>query len=116
MGSLAENLELKLESKGIHTLRQIGRVVGVSNPTTKKKDELVRDIMAIAKNLAEPCPRSTRGAPPKTEEYDRELVDEIERLRQDTDAILKMSGAAKDCAPLDAADIIYYHIINNMEG
>ena len=44
------------------------------------------------------------------------LVDEIERLRQDTDAILKMSGAAKDCAPLDAADIIYYHIINNMEG
>ena len=82
MGSLAENLELKLESKGIHTLRQIGRVVGVSNPTTKKKDELVRDIMAIAKNLAEPCPRSTRGAPPKTEEYDRELVDEIERLRQ----------------------------------
>ena len=82
MGSIAENLELKLESKGIHTLRQIGRVVGVSNPTTKKKDELIRDIMAIAANKAEPCPRATRGAPPKSEEYDRELVEEIERCRQ----------------------------------
>lgn len=84
MGSIAENLELKLESKGIHTLRQIGRVVGVSNPTTKKKDELIRDIMAIARNQAEPCPRATRGAPPKSEEYDRELVDEIESCRQQT--------------------------------
>lgn len=82
MGSIAENLELKLASKGIHTLRQIGRVVGVSNPTVRKKEELIRDIMAIARNEAQPSARSTRGAPPKSEEYDRELVEEVEKCRQ----------------------------------
>lgn len=79
---LAEAIRAKLEEKGIHSLRQIGRAIGVSLPTKKKKSEIIDDIMAIAKNEAEPCPRSTRGAPPKSEEYDGEIVEEVERCRQ----------------------------------
>lgn len=44
------------------------------------------------------------------------LTEAIENLRQDKDALKKMSEAAKACAPMDASDIIYYHILNNMEG
>lgn len=74
-------LTQRLESKGIHELRQIGRVAGVGNPTNKKKAQLIEDIISIAKNEAQPIPRSTRGAPPKSEEYDSETVELIERCR-----------------------------------
>ena len=79
---LADGIRLKLNEKGIHQLRQIGRVVGVANPTVKKKNELIDDIVAIAKNEAEPCARSTRGAPPKSDEYDEEIVGEVEKARE----------------------------------
>ena len=82
MEKISEALKNKLESKGIHTLRQIGRAVGVHFPTKKKKEELISDIMAIARAEAEPCERSTRGAPPKSFDFDKETVDDIERCRQ----------------------------------
>ena len=82
MDSIAQALNTKLESKGIHTLRQIGRAVGVHFPTQKKKEELIADIMAIARGEAEPCEPSTRGAPPKSSEFDRGIVDDIQRCRQ----------------------------------
>lgn len=78
---LADAIRLKLEESGIHDLRQIGRTIGVSFPTQKKKSELIADIMAIAKGEVSPCPRSTRGAPPKSEDYDLALVEDIEKCR-----------------------------------
>lgn len=77
-----ESLKLKLEGKALYDLRQIGRAVGVKEPTTAKKDELISGIIAIAENEADPCPRSTRGKPPKSQEYDKETVDEIFKLRK----------------------------------
>ena len=82
MDGIAQALNTKLESKGIHTLRQIGRAVGVHFPTKKKKEELIADIMAIARGECEPCEPSTRGAPPKSSDFDREIVEDIERCRQ----------------------------------
>lgn len=79
---LADSIRLKLDNKGIHQLWQIGRAVGVAFPTKKKKAEIIDDIIAIAKNEVEPCPRSTRGAPPKSEEYDAETVEEIFKCKQ----------------------------------
>lgn len=81
MKELLVELREKLESKGIHSLRQIGRAVGVNSPTNKKKEELIEDIMDIATNKAEPAPKSPRGAPAKSEEYDHAIVDDIERFR-----------------------------------
>ena len=82
MDGISEAIKEKLESKGIYTLRQIGRAVGVHFPTQKKKEELISDIMAIARGEAQPCERSTRGAPPKSSDFDTETVEEIERCRQ----------------------------------
>lgn len=79
---LADSIRIKLDVKGIHQLRQIGRAVGVSFPTKKKKSELIDDIIAIAKNEIEPCPRTTRGAPPKSDEYDADIVEEVNKSRQ----------------------------------
>lgn len=79
---LADGIRIKLDTKGIHQLWQIGRAVGVAFPTKKKKAELIDDILSIARNEIEPCPRSTRGAPPKSEEYDAAIVEEINKCRQ----------------------------------
>lgn len=82
MMDLSEEILARLHSQSIHSLRQAGRVVGVAEPTKKKKDELIRDIMAIARGQAEPAARSTRGAPVKSEEYDKELVADILKCRR----------------------------------
>ena len=79
---ITDNIRIRLDTKGIHQLWQIGRAVGVAFPTKKKKAEIIDDIIAIAKGEVMPCPRSTRGAPPKSEEYDSDLVDEINKCRQ----------------------------------
>lgn len=79
---LADSIRIKLDGKGIRQLWQIGRAVGVAFPTKKKKAELIDDIIAIAKSENEPIPRSTRGAPPKSEDYDADLVDEIFKCKQ----------------------------------
>lgn len=79
---LADSIRIKLDTKGIHQLWQIGRAVGVAFPTKKKKAELIDDIMAIAKCTVQPCERSTRGAPPKSEEYDADIVEEINKCKQ----------------------------------
>ena len=99
MDGISEALKAKLESKGIHTLRQIGRVVGVHYPTQKKKEELISDIMAIARGEAQPCDRSTRGAPPKSADFDKETVDDIERCRQ------YYNGVSVEHTPAPAADV-----------
>lgn len=82
MDEISRELQEKLESMGIHPLRQLGRYEGVHYPTQKKKEELISDIMALARGEAQPCERSTRGAPPKSADVDKEAVDLFERCRQ----------------------------------
>ncbi len=82
MEDIYASLKGKLTGMGIHSLRQIGRAVGVHEPTQKKKDELISEILAIAHADSLPCRRTTRGAPPKSYDYDRDIVDEIDRCRQ----------------------------------
>jgi transcription termination factor Rho len=81
MTDILEQLRKKLESNDIHAVRKIGRAVGVSIPTKKKKEELIDEIIAIASNKAEPAPKTSRGAPTKSNEYDFSLVDEVEKCR-----------------------------------
>lgn len=77
-----EKIRDALDKKSIYELRQIGRAVGVQRPSDMKKIPLVESILAIAKNEAAPVSPSLRGAPPKSDMYDRALVGEIERCRQ----------------------------------
>ena len=82
MNGLLDSLTKKLNASGIHALRQLGRAVGVYSPTNKKKDELVSAILLIASNRADPVPASRRGAPPKSDSYDRSLLADVERCRR----------------------------------
>ncbi len=68
----------RLRSKGIHELRQIARAVGVAHPADGRKDRLINEIVQIASCNLQPAPRSARGAPPKSAEYDKKLVSDIE--------------------------------------
>ena len=53
--------------KGVHlsVIRELGRQVGVKSPTSKKKDQLVKELIAIQNGVLEPAHPSKRGAPPK---------------------------------------------------
>lgn len=77
LGIIAD-IKLRAEKKTIHDLRQIARAVGVSRPADGKKERLIEDIVKIATCEISPAPRSARGAPPKSSEYDEELVADIE--------------------------------------
>lgn len=73
----------RLEGINIHELRKIGRVVGVQSPTNKLFENLLEEILLIASGEKDPCPRSTKGKPPKSNEYNVELVSLINNCRED---------------------------------
>lgn len=81
MTQVLEQLKSRLESKDVRSLWKIGRAVGVKSPTSKARDDVIREIIAIAENKSDPAPRSTRGAPPKTDDFDAELVADVNRCR-----------------------------------
>lgn len=91
-----EEIKIKLEEKDIFALRQIGRAVGVSFPTKKKRGELIDGIIEIASAQADPCPPSTRGKPPKSLSYDEELVAFINKCRGYCLDAKKEEGDASD--------------------
>ncbi len=79
---LLEELKRRLLSKSIFDLRQVARSVGVQSPSAGKKERLLNDILSIASGQSDPVPPPTKGAPPKSVEYDRSLVAEILRCRE----------------------------------
>ncbi len=124
MSEILENLTKKLNASGIHTLRQLGRAVGVYSPTNKKKDELISDILAIASNRADPVSNGNhRGAPPKSEDYDRALLSEIERCRRyfagltlaETEDELPVTSAAVASPECNEDEQVYSGILENAD-
>lgn len=58
----------ELNDLGIHSLRNIARKAGVHSPTTKKKEELIFEIIEISEGRQKPhVPKSNQGRPPKRE-------------------------------------------------
>ena len=53
--------------KDVHlsVIRELGRQVGVKSPTSKKKEQLVKELIAIQNGTLAPVEPSKRGAPPK---------------------------------------------------
>lgn len=58
--------EQTLNNLGIYELRELARKVGVSSPTTKKREDLEREILLINNGELSPTKSSNRGRPPKT--------------------------------------------------
>lgn len=82
MTDVLVQLRNKLNAKDVRSLWKIGRAVGVKSPTSKPRDEVIEEIMSIAENKSDPSPRSARGAPPKTDDFDAALVEDINRCRR----------------------------------
>lgn len=60
----------QLEELSIFALRELARNKGVKSPTSKKKEELISEIVAIANGVQEPCFNKTKqGRPPKGFNY-----------------------------------------------
>lgn len=72
----------RLNGKTIHELRQLGRALGIPHPADGKKEQLLDNIMAVASGTKDPETPSKRGAPPKSQEYDRQLAADILRCRE----------------------------------
>lgn len=82
LNNVLADIEKRLNKKGTYEVRTIAREVGVSCPTNSKKEKNISDIMSIAACETDPVPRSGRGAPPKSADYDQELVRDILECRK----------------------------------
>lgn len=72
----------RLEKLNIFELRQVARAVGVHRPADGKKSRVTEAILDIAQGIAAPEPQSLRGAPPKSTQYDEQLVADIKTCRE----------------------------------
>lgn len=62
-------LEEQLNSLSIFSLRDLARQSGVLSPTSKKKQQLISEIIAISEGKATPNKSSKQGRPPKVFNY-----------------------------------------------
>ncbi len=70
-----------LSTLSVNSLRSYAREVGVAKPTTKKKQQLIEEILGIFSGEILPQPRATMGAPVKDSGVDVTAVkQEIERI------------------------------------
>ena len=80
--NLIEELTKRLNAQTIHELRQLGRALGVPHPADGKKQQLIEGILAVATGKKDSEPPAKRGAPPKSQVYDRQLASDILRCRE----------------------------------
>ena len=82
LDKIKENiLENRLNDLNIYALRELGRRVGVNSPTSKKKDELIKDILSIQNGEKEPVQQKTKqGRPPKTFDYNFTVMDNMSNI------------------------------------
>lgn len=78
---LRQNLTDYLWQQSIERLRAVARKVGVERATTKKKGELVEEILAVEEGKIPPVNESKRGAPIKNNFVDPEILSKIEEYR-----------------------------------
>lgn len=75
------DIALRLEKLNIFEMRQIARYFGVSKPAESKKEQLIREVLDIAQAKTDPKEPPKVGARPKSQSYDRELVEDIQTCR-----------------------------------
>ena len=80
--NLIDELVKRLNAQTIHELRQLGRALGVPHPADGKKQLLIEGIIAVASGQKDPEQPNKRGAPPKSQVYDRQLAADILRCRE----------------------------------
>lgn len=92
--------------KNIHDVRKLARALGINSPSNVKKGVLIDCIAAFAGGTLSPAPRTGRGAPAKSKDYDRELADTILKCRETRLASLCGETQFMGGAGHDVADVI----------
>ncbi len=72
---MEENTKQTIENMGIYELRTLARNVGVSSPTTLKRQQLIEAITAIMDGVKEASPIKRVGRPPKQIKLDSSVMD-----------------------------------------
>ncbi len=94
-----------LDSLGIPALRAYGRYVGVARATTKKKAEIIEDIIAIFSGELVPIERSKRGAPVRDDSFDPRIEEKMNAYRfaylRDVQGTLPISPDDNPAMPMD---------------
>lgn len=78
---ILEEIKRRLDGMTIHEVRQTARGVH-AHITSGQKGAIIASVLDIATGRAEPAPVSKRGAPPKSDKYDENLVDDILSCRE----------------------------------
>ena len=64
-------MEEQLQELSIFALRELARRTGVNSPTSKTKQQMINDIIAIKNGVKKPhIPKTKQGRPPKSFGYD----------------------------------------------
>lgn len=79
---ILQDITERLEKLSIYDLRQVARAVGVKRPADGKKSRITEAILGIAQCQIAPEPPTLRGAPPKSQAYDEQLVADIKSCRE----------------------------------
>ncbi len=100
------NCKKCLSAQGLHDLRAYGRGIGVEKPTTKKKEELIDDIIGVLSGRIIPIEVSKRGAPVKNDFVKPEFFMEMEQIKLVYLNELSVENGAtlKDIAPSTKTD------------
>ena len=103
-------MENKLNELNIFALRDLGRRMGVSSPTSKKKEEIIKNILEIMSGQTQPNLNKTKqGRPPKTFGYDFANVFSFNSLNQ-----ISLSQPAKQYNDDQVSTIVgYVELVNN---
>lgn len=65
----------------LNELRVLGRNYGVAEPTKKKKNLLIAELISVLIGQSDPIERNKRGAPVKNDYVDPQIFDKIEQIR-----------------------------------
>lgn len=79
---ILNDVKSRLDKLNIFELRQVARAVGVHRPADGKKSRVTEAILSIATGETAPEPPSLRGAPPKSQQFDEQLVADIKTCRE----------------------------------
>ena len=79
---ILNDVKSRLDRLNIYELRQVARAVGVHRPADGKKSRVTEAILSIATGETAPEPPASRGAPPKSQQFDEQLVADIKTCRE----------------------------------
>lgn len=92
---ILNDVKARLDRLNIYELRQVARAVGVHRPADGKKSRVTEAILSIATGETAPEPPASRGAPPKSQQFDEQLVADIKNVQRVLSCFKRGRGAAR---------------------